>query len=274
MGNPIHQEPTPERGDLTPELRHTRRRRTLIGVTGAATVLAGGAFLALQTRGTQQESLPEPPPMAAATGTAPVPSTPEVSASASRPVSAAASGSAPASVAASTDKGSAAGSAADEKPAKKSSDDGHENQVTKKSAKEIRKEIEEARAKAEADGFDLQRPPKAKGESAAKAGDAIKEWTEPTDNGSVRVTTARHDLTDSSTLLLAGDRGKSVGAGVNCTNKVRFTRDAPVTERPTLLMCWKTSSSRSVVTMMAAPDGKPSADDNISIIDREWAKLH
>ncbi len=145
----------------------------------------------------------------------------------------------------------------------------------KQSAAEIRKEIEEARAKAAADGFALQRPPKedSKRGSAAEAAASINEWTEKVKNGSVRVTTAHRDLTGESALLIAGDRGKSVGGDVNCTNKVRFSQDAPAMERPTMLLCWRTSSDRSVVTMMATPDGEPSAGASVSIINREWAKL-
>jgi hypothetical protein len=259
MGNPEHPEPTPEREDLTPERRTTRTRRTLVVATGAATVLAGGTFLVAQTRDASQESLPGPQSLAVASETAgetaptPVTSEGSIPSTASEPTRA----SSPAEIG----ESKAGGSGTGDNPAPK-----------ERSAKEVREEIDKARAKAKADGFDIQRPLKAKSGST-KAEEAVSQWTESIKNGTVRVTTARHDLTDSSALLPAGNRGKSVGDGVKCTNKVRFTQDAPATERPTLLVCWRTSSKRSVVTMMATPQGVPSAAPNISIINREWAKL-
>lgn len=258
MGNPEHPEPTPERGGLTPERRTTRRRRALLGATGAAAVLASGAFLVAQTRDGRQESLPEPPLMAAASETTPAPAISDGSTPARAAV--------PSTMSTPTRTSS---------PAASEENEADENHAAKKqSAKEVREEIDKARAKAKADGFPLQRPPEAKGAGRKVDESAVKQWTEPIKNGTVRVTTARQDLTGGSALLLAGDRGKPVGGGVNCTDKVRFTRDAPAAEQPTLLLCWRTSSARSVVTMMATPEGKPSTDANISIINREWAKLH
>lgn len=256
MGYPDDLEPTPERGDSTPERSIARRRRTIAGVTGAAALLAaGGVLLVTQTRDSQQESLPEPPPLAAAGETAPEAPVPEGSASADAVTPSTAASAAPASSPAST------------------SGPGKEPAAKKRSEKEVREEIDKARAQAKADGVELQRPLQAKGGAAAKADEAVTQRTESIKDGSVRVTTARHDLTDSAALLIAGDGGKSVGDGVKCTNRVRFSQDTPATERPTLLVCWRTSANRSVVTMMATPRGIPSADANVSIINREWAKL-
>lgn len=244
MGNPTIPEPAPEDEDRTPE-RHARRRLVMVGIAGGATALVGGAFLLVQTPDARQESLPEPPSSSVASETTPTPGTPESSA--------------PARPAASSPASTPAKNTAGEKPGEKSATE---------------KKIDEARAKAEADGFPLRRPPKAKGGGKKVNEAAVKQWTEPIKNGVVRVTTARQDLTGGATLRLAGDHGRSVGGGISCTDKIRLSEDAPATARPTVLMCWRTSSARSVVTLMATPKGIPSADANVSIIKREWAKLH
>lgn len=269
MASPENPERTPEREDRSPEQRGTSRRRTVVGVTGgAAVLLAGGALLVAQTRDTRPASLPEPPSGAssvaaapAAGAPAPAPATASRPAASPAPAPASPAPASPATSPASTGEHATGGDAASGKHAAKSGE-------------ETRKEIDQARAKAKADGFALQRPPEAEGAAKMVDESAVKQWTEPIKNGTVRVTTARQDLTGASALLLAGDQGKPVGGGVSCTNKIRFTRDAPPTTQPTVLLCWRTSSTRSVVTMMAKPGGVPSADANVSIINREWAKLH
>jgi hypothetical protein len=256
MGNPEYPEPTPERDSLMPERRVAGRRRTVVVATGAAAILGGGAFLAVHAGNARQDSLPEPPSIAAAGASAAAPAMPDVSPAA---VASASSQPTQAPVPAATD-GSTTRTTT--------------SASTERSSSAAQKEMNKARAKAAADGFPLQRPPEAKDNSATMAdAAAVSQWTEPIRNGTVQVTTARRDLTGGAALVLAADRGRSVGDGVSCTDKVRFTRDAPATERPTVLVCWRTSAERSVVTMMATPNGRPSPAANVSIINREWAKL-
>ncbi|WP_436527530.1 hypothetical protein [Actinoplanes sp. HUAS TT8] len=92
-------------------------------------------------------------------------------------------------------------------------------------------------------------------------------------NGTVRVSSARFDLTGQSDLLLAADAGHDEGDGVRCTSRVRFAASEPVTDRDGLLLCWRTSDDRSVVTMAVAAQGAPDPQDSILIIDQEWATL-
>lgn len=135
---------------------------------------------------------------------------------------------------------------------------------------EVRREIAAAREKAAKDGIKLQRPPKAK--AGALAQNLISTRTEPTSEGTIRITTAPGDLTGQQDQLLAGDDGRRVGTS-RCTQSVRFTRSAPARVIPNMLLCWRTSDSRSVVTMAVARKGKPSAAASTAVIDREWAKL-
>lgn len=135
----------------------------------------------------------------------------------------------------------------------------------------VRREIDEARARAAEDGFPLKRPVTAAPGIKAATG-PVNERTEKTPEGSVRVVSARFDLTGQRELLLVADKGFAVGTA-RCTQQVRFSSGEEPRERPSMLLCWRTSDSRSVVTMAVASEGKPSTDVSIAVIDKEWAKL-
>ncbi|WP_203742493.1 hypothetical protein [Actinoplanes cyaneus] len=92
-------------------------------------------------------------------------------------------------------------------------------------------------------------------------------------DGTVRVSAARFDLSGQSDLRLAGDAGFPAGGGVNCTNRVRLDADDPASARSGLLLCWRTSDDRSVVTMAVVARGSPDARDSVDIIEQEWAAL-
>lgn len=86
------------------------------------------------------------------------------------------------------------------------------------------------------------------------------------------VKSARQDLTGYAELRLAADEGKKVG-NARCTNKIRASAGAPATERPTLLLCWRTSAQRSVFTLAVKVTGRPSQAASVAAIDKAWAKL-
>jgi hypothetical protein len=224
----------------------SRRKRILIGSAGAAVVLAGGAaFAAAQMGSSDSESLKEPPVAAPVVTTA---ETPAVSLSESASAVALSSASASASAGAAT-------------PAPAS--------TTTPAAASVKKD--EAAAE---DGVSAQRAPGA--DSAAKgaaAKGAVERRTEALGSGTVQVESARHDLSKEGLALLAAGKGESAGGGVECTSKVRFAAGADAAEKPNLLLCWRTSDSRSVVTMAVAPKGKPSTAESAEIISKEWAKL-
>lgn len=130
----------------------------------------------------------------------------------------------------------------------------------------VEQEIKTAREKAAKEGHPLQRALTAQGETAAQ------ERTEKTSEGTVKVVTAKGDLTGQRELLLAADQGQPVGQA-RCTQRLKFANSAVSREMPTVLLCWRVSAKRSVVTFAVAKKGKPSAQASESIIDREWAKL-
>ncbi|MCM4083774.1 hypothetical protein [Paractinoplanes hotanensis] len=136
---------------------------------------------------------------------------------------------------------------------------------------EVKRKIDEARAKAAEDGFPLKRPVTAAPGVKAATG-PVNERTEKTSEGSVRIVSARFDLTGQRELLLVADKGFAVG-GARCTQQVRFSSGEEPQERPSMLLCWRTSDSRSVVTMAVAGQGKPSTDVSLAVLEKEWAKL-
>ncbi|BCY13907.1 hypothetical protein L3i22_089950 [Actinoplanes sp. L3-i22] len=114
--------------------------------------------------------------------------------------------------------------------------------------------------------------PQAEMPSETAAG-LVTRRVETIKNGTVRISSARFDLTGQSDLLYAADQGDAAGDGVYCTNRVRFGADEPVAEKAGLLLCWRTSDLRSVVTMAVAVQGTPDPRDCVGIIEQEWAAL-
>ncbi|MEU4557987.1 hypothetical protein AB0F72_06340 [Actinoplanes sp. NPDC023936] len=220
----------------TPERRNRRRKQAIVGITGAAAVLAGAGFLVLQLNSAEQPSLPEPAALAPLTDSAPA--------------------SAPAEQ-------------------ESSEADPSETRTPKKTTKP-------------ADAVEISPAPSpspsaTEAEASAAAKDRLKaatvtagpvsERTELLKNGTIRIVSAPRDLTGERDLQLAADRGKPAGQGVTCTTTVRITGGVPESARPTMLLCWRTSEERSVVTMAVVPSGEPPTASSVEIIGREWAKL-
>jgi hypothetical protein len=133
----------------------------------------------------------------------------------------------------------------------------------------VRKEIDAARSAAAADGHPLLRAlTPAPGVIAAQA----VITSERTPEGTVRISTAKGDLRGQGTQLLAADDGVAVG-NAHCTDNIRFSSGAPPRRIPTMLLCWRTSATRSVVTMAVATKGHPSTATSLQIINREWTRL-
>jgi hypothetical protein len=127
-------------------------------------------------------------------------------------------------------------------------------------------EIMAAREKAAKEGHPLQRALSAKGNAL------VNERTENTSEGTVKVVTAKADLTGQRELLMAADDGTPIGQA-RCTQRLRFANAAAPREVPTVLLCWRVSAQRSVVTFAVSKTGKPSPQLSASIIKREWARL-
>jgi len=134
----------------------------------------------------------------------------------------------------------------------------------------VEEQIKAARELAAREGHPLQRAlTPAPGVVAAEA---VQERNEARPNGSLRIVTARSDLTGQRELLWAADKGKRYG-DATCTQNFKFSNNNKPTVRPTLLLCWRTSDRKSVATVLVDRSGKPSTAESARIIAEEWAKL-
>jgi hypothetical protein len=91
-------------------------------------------------------------------------------------------------------------------------------------------------------------------------------------DGTLKVVSARQDLTGYEELGWAADRGERIG-DVRCTQRIKISADTSVRTQSTLLLCWRTSSSRSVYTVAVKYDGRPSEQVSAAEIDRVWVTL-
>jgi len=223
--------------------RNRRRKQAIAGAAGLA-VLGAGAFLV--TSQVVDENRTETREAAALAPAVPEPTGPEASA-ASASVAASASPSASATVSSSAVP--------------------TVSPTREKSRAERIDEVKGTAAKAN----NVRRPLPATGARPVKDV-TVKETGSLETGGTLRVVSGRGDLTGQRELALAADQGKPVGAA-RCTQKVRFSAGAPAVERPTLMICWRTSATRSVFTVAVAAKGRPSAEKSVAAIARQWAKL-
>jgi hypothetical protein len=142
-------------------------------------------------------------------------------------------------------------------------------QAAARSSVAVSQEIKEARAKAAKDGVPLMR---ARTAAPDVPSGPVSERTEPRKNGVLRIVTAKFDLRGQRELLWPANGGKPVG-DAECTQTFRFSNEAKASTKRNLLLCWRTSATKSVVTALVDRSGKPSAAESVGIIDREWAKL-
>jgi hypothetical protein len=96
--------------------------------------------------------------------------------------------------------------------------------------------------------------------------------TSAQDGGTIKVVSARQDLTGYRELGWVADRGDEVGTA-RCSDTIRLSPDAAATEHPTLLICWRTSAQKSVYSMAVKTGGRPSAKASVAAIDAQWARL-
>jgi hypothetical protein len=118
-------------------------------------------------------------------------------------------------------------------------------------------------------GHLLERPHAA---GSASAG-AVAVTNETAADGSlIRVVSARHDLTGQWDSLWAADSGRSFGTS-RCTQNFKINGSSYAEVRPGMLLCWRTSAARSVVTVATVKVGRPAAASSVAVVDREWSRL-
>jgi hypothetical protein len=113
-------------------------------------------------------------------------------------------------------------------------------------------------------------PPTAPGTGLGIASGPVTVSTETgTDGSSIRVVTARYDMTGRWS---APDPGRAVG-DAHCTAKLAAVPGGPAAERPTMLVCWRMSPAKSVVTVAIRPQARPLAPSSVDALDRAWAQM-
>jgi hypothetical protein len=116
-------------------------------------------------------------------------------------------------------------------------------------------------------------PPPSEADMALAASAKVSDSGSLTKDGAImRVVTARGDLTGLRELAwVAG--GITVHGKVSCSQTFRFANEAGPERKPTLMVCWRTSAKKSVITAAVSREGHPSASWSATVIAREWRKL-
>ncbi|HEY0002894.1 MAG TPA: hypothetical protein VGB74_20740 [Actinoplanes sp.] len=92
------------------------------------------------------------------------------------------------------------------------------------------------------------------------------------DGSSIQVVSARFDLTGRGSHLWAADDGLPI-SGARCTQNLRVEGEPAARVRPNVMLCWRASTARSVVTVATSPVGRPAAAISAAVIDRAWQRL-
>jgi hypothetical protein len=108
--------------------------------------------------------------------------------------------------------------------------------------------------------------------AAASDVTVTESGSEKAKGGTLRVVSARQDLTGQRELSWLVDNGAEVG-DARCTNKVRFSAGAPAAVKPTLLLCFRISASKTVYTVAIDIHGRPSATASVAALDKQWSAL-
>lgn len=248
MANPEHESGTEDgvyasAAVTAADRRSRRRRQAAAGILGLA-VLGGGTYLVTQQLGSDHDTIaPQPDalaPLAATTGA--TTATPAATAT-SKP--------------AATKKAAATPTPT---PAKTLS---------------AEERVKKARAAAAKAGFPVQRPLQPANEAAAAGATAPVTVTNSgslAKGGTLRVVSSRSDLTGLREHAWAADKGRRVG-DATCTDNFHFSNDSKAQVRPTMLLCWRTSAQRSVLTVAVTKSGRPASATSIAALDKEWTKL-
>jgi hypothetical protein len=137
--------------------------------------------------------------------------------------------------------------------------------------KSAEQRVQDARDAAAQDGVQLLRPltpaPLTDAEVTVTNSGSLQR-----DRTTLRVVSARGDLSGQRELAWVADRGVPHG-DVLCSQTVRFSIDTKASKNKNLLICWRTSATRSVFTVMVDLDGHPSIENSIAAIDDRWSRL-
>jgi hypothetical protein len=135
--------------------------------------------------------------------------------------------------------------------------------------------VKKAREAAARDGVKITRPlPVKENLAGAAAAAAAKEETigSAKEGGTMRIITVRGDLTGQREIGWVAGGVKRHGK-VDCSQQFKLYNEQKPKERPSLLVCWRTSAERSVIVVDTKIGGRPTVEKSVAVIDREWRKL-
>ena len=225
--------------------RNRRRKQTIAGLAGLA-ILGGGAYLVA----TQANDEPSTTRADDAAVSAPLTQAPDVPADSVAP-----------SASASETPGSPAAS--------RSTPAAAEPAPTRTKSRE--EQIEAAKGTAaKADNVKRPLPPVNANKAATDV--TVTQTGSLKEGGTLKVVSAKQDLTGQRELSIVADKGRAVGEA-RCTQEIRFADSAESVEKPSMLICWRTSAGRSVYTVAVVPKGRPSADKSVAALEKQWSKL-
>jgi hypothetical protein len=94
---------------------------------------------------------------------------------------------------------------------------------------------------------------------------AKRRWT-------MRVVSAPEDLTGQRELAWVADGGKPYG-DATCSQTIQMSNNAHPRTLPTLLICWRTSATRSAYTVAVNLNHRPSRATSVAALDKAWAAI-
>jgi hypothetical protein len=136
---------------------------------------------------------------------------------------------------------------------------------------EVAKEIDEARRKMAEDGVKVQRAITPSVTTSA-ADIKVRQKGSLQKGGIVRIVTARGDLTGQRELAWVSG-GIQKYDGVPCSSTIKVSADRPAEKKANLLICWRTSEKKSVISIVVDPDGHPSAEKAVTALDEKWRSM-
>jgi hypothetical protein len=217
----------------------SRHGRTVLGAAGIASVIGAGAFLA--------SGQVNPPRMAEGP-----PSTTRAAAHQAVSEAGGAAGAPPA----------AAGQMGPMKPGPTASEP----------PKDVTERLNDARDANERLGTTVRRP-RAKTVTNVDSSKVrrVEKGTLMDDRRTMRVVSSRQDLTDYAELGWVGDEGVPYGSA-RCSRTIQIS-DKPAAEKPTLMICWRTTPKKSVYTITVDLRKNPTPHEGVEALEKEWKRM-
>ncbi|RZU49166.1 hypothetical protein EV385_0902 [Krasilnikovia cinnamomea] len=237
-------QPVPDGMYASAVVRRSRHRKQILaGGIGLVAILGAGAYLAA-------ERTSEHAARTADTGAAPLPAT----------------GTTGGATSATGAGGTASHAAAPKAGVKQNA----ASSPTTPRPKTTAEQIAEVRKAARSAGKKIHRP--LPGPAVPVSPQDVTTTTVRRGGETVTVFSARKDLTRYGPLGWVADKGTKAG-DARCTQRIRSSTNTEAKVRPTMLICWNTSASRSVFTIAVKSSGRPSPANSAAVIDRTLAAM-